>query len=520
MTDDFEQRIEELNRQHDERFAWGQYSDQSGDEGEEQGSKDDEWPEPFDIWGKLPAPPLPEGLLPPIIEQFARINAAQIGCDPAGAAMAALAVCAAAIPDKIRIKPKRHDNWQECARIWVTLVGDPSTKKTPSMKKAATPLLNIDREQLAENNRLAQAWLADGGSKSGTPKPAAPRYAINDATAEAAGEVLKHSINGILIYQDELSGFFGRIEKYGGSGGSADRSFWLQAFGGGQYAVDRISRGSFIIENLSITLLGGIQPGPMRSVVSGAQDDGLIQRVFPIMLAPATKGQDAPAPDIDAQYDSLIENLTRLQPPPNFIGIQPVWFSDDARRIREELEERHLEMMALEASNSKLATHIGKYDGLFVRLCLLFHCIEHADSEIGLPDKVTGELAERVGRFLHGFLLRHAFAFYRDMIGATEGFDEVQSLAGYILTKRLEVVTVRDIQHSTGGKGGLKAFQAQEIAERLESLGWLHKIDTGRKNSIAFAVNPRVHAQFQAQAQAEAERRQKAQAIYASLGKR
>ena len=36
--------------------------------------------------------------------------------------------------------------------------------------------------------------------------------------------------------------------------------------------------------------------------------------------------------------------------------------------IREELEQRHTDLMAYEAINRKLAAHIGKYDGLFTRL--------------------------------------------------------------------------------------------------------------------------------------------------------
>ena len=43
-----------------------------------------------------------------------------------------------------------------------------------------------------------------------------------------------------------------------GRGAAKDRGFWLQAFNGGPYTVNRISRGSILIENLSVSLLGGI----------------------------------------------------------------------------------------------------------------------------------------------------------------------------------------------------------------------------------------------------------------------
>src|SRR5262249_1876984 len=75
---------------------------------------------PVDLWGQFNPPPLPRGLLPPVIEQFAFEESALMGADPAGLALGALAVCAAALPDHTRIQVKRHDpHWLESARLWV-----------------------------------------------------------------------------------------------------------------------------------------------------------------------------------------------------------------------------------------------------------------------------------------------------------------------------------------------------------------------------------------------------------------
>jgi hypothetical protein len=48
------------------------------------------------------------------------------------------------------------------------------------------------------------------------------------------------------------------MDKYSGRGAAKDRAFWLQSFHGGPYAVNRIARGVAMIENLSVSLLGGI----------------------------------------------------------------------------------------------------------------------------------------------------------------------------------------------------------------------------------------------------------------------
>ena len=77
------------------------------------------------------------------------------------------------------------------------------------------------------------------------------------------------SPNGVLLYQDELSGFFGAMDKYAGNRGAAkDRAFWLQSWTGGSYGLNRVGRGVSIIPNLSISLLGGIQPDVIGKIAA------------------------------------------------------------------------------------------------------------------------------------------------------------------------------------------------------------------------------------------------------------
>ena len=68
-----------------------------------------------------------------MIEDYAFAQAQTMGADPGGIAMAALAVCAAATPDRIKLMMKRRtSDWIEEARLWVALVGLPSAKKARS----------------------------------------------------------------------------------------------------------------------------------------------------------------------------------------------------------------------------------------------------------------------------------------------------------------------------------------------------------------------------------------------------
>jgi putative DNA primase/helicase len=69
-----------------------------------------------------------------------------------------------------------------------------------------------------------------------------------------------------------------------------DRGFYCEAWNSsGAYTYDRLGRGTLRIEAACVSILGGIQPGPLHAYLhetfAGGGDDGLIQRfqlaVFP-----------------------------------------------------------------------------------------------------------------------------------------------------------------------------------------------------------------------------------------------
>jgi uncharacterized protein DUF3987 len=136
-------------------------------------------------------------------------------------------------------------------------------------------------------------------------------------------------------------------------------------------------------------------------------------------------------------------------------------FDDAALAIRERLEHKHLDLMACEIINRKLAAHIGKYDGLFARLCLLWHCIEDSDGLI-----ITEHTARRVADFMHCFLLPHAVAFYAGMLELSNDHDRLTKVAGYVLARKLTRVTNRDVQR---GCRAMRGLERQEIGAWRES---------------------------------------------------
>lgn len=466
---------------------------------------------PVDLWAKFDPPPLPTNLLPTIVERFARIRGDGIGADPAGLVMSALVVCAATIPDHVRLKVKPTDDWEESARLWGALIGNVSAKKTPVLNAATKPLNAIDREL----SKKYQKELAEYGGLEVTDrklktKPVHFRKVIDDITIEAAGEILKESPNGVLCFQDELSGWIGSLDKYSGTGGNKDRGFWLKAYNGGYLTVDRIRRGSLAIDNASISILGGIQPDKIRELAGKSFDDGLLQRFIPIILRPSSVSKEEPTASVTGEYAALVNRLYQLAP-------TILHLDGEAQSIRKQLEERHHQLQALETINPKLASHIGKYDGIFARLCIVWHCIETAPLIGNLPTTISGDTARRVVAFLHEFLLPHAFSFYIGVLGLADDHDALASTAGYILARpELSELTFRDVKRGDTEMRALDRFAAQKILEKLEYLGWLFQIPGPRPSSPPrWQINPEVRRLFSERASSEAQRREQARQLIA-----
>ena len=471
--------------------------------------------EPVDLWAQFEPPALPIELLPKTIADFVSEQSELIGADPGGLALAALTVCAAAIPDRIKLAVKRHGGWRESARLWVAEVGPVSGKKTPILNTATWPLVEIDMALCRIYAAAKQQWdelPADQRKKQ--PRPKHVRIRLEDTTIEAAQEILRDSPDGVLCRQDELSGWFGSMDKYSGHRGAArDRSFWLQASNGGSYVFDRIARGSGLIENLSVSLLGGIQPELMREVAADTSDDGLIQRLVPIMLRPASVGKDMVLPAAVFAYNDLIRDLHTLIAPTD-----PLQFDAAGMMIRDACEREHHDLMACETFNRKLAAHIGKYDGIFARLCLIWHCVEsHTPTPAAT---ISGNTAQRVADFLHRFLLPHAAAFYASIYGLSDEHDRLANIAGYILAHKLDVLTNRVIQRGDRSMRGLKKYEIENVCHQLSALGWVDPIPGARPTDPPrWAVNPEVHRLFAIRATQEAERRQRERELIAEFFK-
>jgi Protein of unknown function (DUF3987) len=256
-----------------------------------------------------------------------------------------------------------------------------------ALKEAGGEALDIAREALAHDDK----------------SPTRRRFMVNDSTVEKLGEILNENPNGILCYRDELIGLLKSLEKEGQEGA---RSFYLEAWNGtGRYTYDRIGRGTVDIEAAIVSLIGSIQPGPLRAylrgaISDGAGADGLMQRfqlaVYPD-ISPTWRNVDR-WPDTDAKnraYD-VICALDRLGP----LEVGAEVDSDEIPFLRfdEEAQERfdewrgHLEHRLRSAvEHPVIIAHLAKYRSLIPSLALLCHLADGCTGPVG-----SGSLARAI----------------------------------------------------------------------------------------------------------------------------
>ena len=433
----------------------------------------------FDPWAPFAAPEFPLEVLPPLVREFVVGQAEVLGCDVASMAMTTLGACSGALDHRCSLKMMRHGNWFAHPRLWLLLCGDPSRKKTPLIDAATWPLEQHQKRLQTEYKLMMQ--LA-GDDKEKKPDPPS-RLVVWDTTIEKLGELLARDNRGLLVKRDEFSGWIGSMEKYSGSGragASANRAFWLKAWDGGPYIVDRITRGEIFIDNLSVSLIGGIQPAKLLEI-SGLTSDGLLQRFLPIIMGASAPPIDRP---INANaYAGLISQLLKEEH-------RTLSLSDAALEVTNTTRKYLFE---LEQSASGLAdgfqAFVGKLAGYVGSLALLLHMLTDPKNDV-----VQKKIAENVDRLVVDFILRHGFEFFCMAEGAGNG-DRLRKLASFLLTNGAAKVTASDLTTGVWDFRGLSLPEVNERVSPLVAANWMLPVDRAPVNHT-WNVNPNVFTQF------------------------
>ncbi|CAN5158950.1 hypothetical protein BH24PSE2_BH24PSE2_17530 [soil metagenome] len=466
--------------------------------------------------GLPPVPAFDFELLPPLLHRRVEDISERMQAPRDFPAVAAIAMLSSVVGRRCGIRPKREDDWTVIGNIWAMAIGRPGIMKTPALEEVMRPLRAMQarameqheyamadyhadrmvREQqrvvtkdaiksaLKKGNKAAASSLAYDATHSQSDEPSCRRYIVNDATVEKLGELLNENRTGLLLYRDELTGFFRTLER---SGHEADRAFYLESWNGdGSYTYDRIGRGTLHIPSCCLAVLGSIQPGPLSDLVRGLRgsgDDGLLQR-FQLAVWPDASREWRNVdrrPDQAARADmlALIERLDRM---PVHDEIPALRFDAEAQELfdiwRAELERR----LRGDVEHPTLEAHLAKYRSLVPSLALLFHLVDAEGPVTLLPLQRAVAWAE--------YLEPHARRIYAPAI--SPDMDAARALAAHMRAGDIGArFALRDI-YNKGWSGLATRDEAAAAVQVLIEYDWLreHQEPTPGRPRTVYECHP------------------------------
>jgi hypothetical protein len=397
-------------------------------------TKRNTWPEP-DLRliedDRVPPPVLDDDGLPAGWADWIGAEARARGCPRDYVATGLIATASAQIGNARHVGATA--TWEEPPHQWFALIGAPSTGKTPALRPFIDACRAIEREAEPawEAAKAEQSVLAEGAraieqqwreavrkatregeplpkrppGADSPPEPPRPRSLAMDATTEELQYLLAEQPRGLLYTRDELAGWFGNFDRYGGNGG--DRAFFLECWNGGAYVADRVKyRGQPVrITRAGLAIVGGVQPDRLREALAGP-DDGLAARFGyvwpdPTPILPLPTEVDAAVVARRDRLTTVVRRLSKLamdgdpsgEPAPRVLRLD-----SDARKLFDELRREAMERAR--SSRGLAAGWHGKTPGRALRLALVYELLAWVGRGGAEPATVGADAVARAGGYL------------------------------------------------------------------------------------------------------------------------
>lgn len=416
----------------------------------------EEWSEPKPIRSNiLPVKPFIEEMLPKVLWDFVCDVAHRMQCPPDFVAIPLMVVLGSIIGTGCAIRPKKNDDWTVLPNLWGGIVGRPGALKTPALAESIGLISRMESEAFEKHAKSLEEHEIDKelhearksglrdklkqAAKSGTDnldieaskrelmqieppaKPTCRRYRTNDATVEKLIELLQQNARGILVWRDELAGWFTGLDR---EGREQDRAFYLEGHNGtGSFTQDRIGRGTTHTPNMCVSILGGTQPSKLApylsQAVKGVANDGLVQRLQ--MFVYPDEPSDWNLVDVkpDSEARRKVADIVDFLAETNFAKIRATQSDDDAYpylRFSDGAQEvfykwlTKLEREKLRADEHPiLIEHLSKYRSLMPKLALIFHLVETSQ---GITLQPVSEEAAKLATTWCDYLESHARRIY------------------------------------------------------------------------------------------------------------
>jgi len=420
------------------------------------------------------------------------------------------------------VKPFETSEWREPCIIWAAIVGDPSSNKTPPLLALTNPIKNMEREKADDHERLLMdhraicerakaeeaAWQknVEAAQKDGIatppmpdaavtpPEPQRKRLMVKDITPEQLLEVLSGNPQGVLSFRDELVGWFVGFDRYSPGG----RVQWLEAFTGASHMSDRKGQGgrtTYAPFN-GVSVLGGVQPDRLSSVMLSGDDDGLAARFLWAWPNPVKFSRPKRLANI-GELDSIYRRLEALpwgvDQDGKDVGIT-LPLDDAASDLFEEWASENAE--GTEDSGSLYRGFVGKLRGTVLRLALVSELVSWAAKGGDEPRSISAKTVAAAIEFVEDYAKPAALRVFGD--AALPPVERNAAMLGrYLVKNKVRRFNARKMVKDCKLPGFRDAGIMPEAIAFLEDADWVkadghREGDTPGRKTADYVVNPRL----------------------------
>lgn len=298
-------------------------------------------------------------------------------------------LCAIGVAAGKRYRIEINNTFHDYPGLFYVMVGYPSIGKTPPMRLILKPLFDYNREISVKYNeeldafyqRLEKYENSKDKEKMEKPrKPRKPHFITQDYTLEWLVGALNRSMNGMLLFQDEISGWTKSSMRY--SKGMDESTFWNERYNHSDIIYNRKSEDYNIVVNEPlISVIGGTQIEQLKHLIDGDKtENGFMSRLlfaYPTdQLLELSDNDDVPEDEIH-WWNSFIREIIDLDvildDKKTTVIPRTIRLGSEARRIFMSWKRDNINMIneMNACSNGILASYFGKLGTALGRLCLI-----------------------------------------------------------------------------------------------------------------------------------------------------
>ena len=284
------------------------------------------------------------------------------------------------------------NSWTQGCALWVCIVGDAASKKSPTMKLWMKPIYELEvsyhnqyQVEMMDFERMKEGGMDD------IKQPVQKEILLESTTMEGVFKVLKSNPNGVLMFADELASFIKGMDMY--RKGGNDKEKWLSIYDNVTQKITRATQETKMIEKPFVAVLGGIQPAVIDSLASNSKDgDGFTYRfnfIYPDSIEYGKWTDKTISDHLIINYHQAISKLANTMPSRN-TNSGHMAMSPEAKELWEPWYNR---IKAKQNSITGYTMQLSVYNkmiGQCVRLAIILEAMKYAYS-LSTGSSISGE---------------------------------------------------------------------------------------------------------------------------------